>query len=425
MPETNPPENYVQVDSAVQGIDVYAPRPEGAAPQPEVVTFTCPRCGATTAYNAGASALKCSHCGYTEEAGSAAVGRGAQQYEFTVETLEQAAQGWGLERKDVECQNCGAVTSTPPDSLTHTCPFCGSNKVIQRAPTSDALRPRYLIPFKVEPAACRAIAGQWLGSSWMTPAALSRAANLATFTGIYLPFWTFDADLSADWKAEVGHIETERYYENGEWKSRTRTVWRWENGRAHVVIDDLVVEGTTKVSNLLLSKIKDHDLSDLCEYDPKYLAGLQAQAYDVPLEQAWEKGRVEMRERAKQACLGQTSTGQVRNFSMDMDFAEESWRYMLLPVYLAPYLYEGKTYQVLINGQNGSIAGQRPVDWNRVWLAVAALVAPGILLSLLGLLTVVFGGIGVAVGGVGFVLLIIGLVIAIIILVQANKMDDI
>jgi hypothetical protein len=152
---------------------------------------------------------------------------------------------------------------------------------------------------------------------------------------------------------------------------------------------------------------------------------LQAQAYDVTLEKAWEAGRGQMREQTRQACLAQASTSQVRNFSMSLDFADESWRYILAPVYISNYTYGGKTFQAMVNGQTGAIAGQRPVDWNKVWLAIAALLTPGVLFSLIGLITIPLAGIGVGLGAFGFVLLVIGVIVAIIIYTQANQLDDV
>jgi hypothetical protein len=131
-----------------------------------------------------------------------------------------------------------------------------------------------------------------------------------------------------------------------------------------------------------------------------------------------------MRERMRQACIDQASTSRVRNFSMSLDFSEESWRYILLPLYLATYDYDGEKYQVMINGQTGAITGQSPVDWPRVWLVIAALVSPGLIVGLFGLVTLVLGGIGIAIAGFGFVLFVIGLVIAGFILSKAMKLDD-
>ncbi len=78
----------------------------------------------------------------------------------------------------------------------------------------------------------------------------------------------------------------------------------------------------------------------------------------------------------------------------------------------------------MVNGQTGAVAGQRPVDWTKVWLVIAAILSPGVLLSLLGLITSILG-VGVAVGGFGFFLLLVGVVIAIIILRKAMSMDDV
>jgi hypothetical protein len=313
----------------------------------------------------------------------------------------------------------------PVTHLSHSCPFCGSNKVFQKEAPQDNLRPKYLIPFSITQKACSDISITWMGSSWMTPRGLKDKSLLSDFTGIYLPFWTFDSVTNAAWKAEVGHDRTEQYYQDGEWRTRTVTDWKWESGSVNLAIDDLIVAGTGKLSSKLVSQVIQFDLEDLVDYDPKYLAGLQAHLYDIPLEKAWENGRQQMREKTKSACLEKTSTSKVRNFSMDLDFSSESWRYILLPIYLNTYRHAGKSYTLMINGQSGVIAGQRPVDWNRIWLVIAGLLSPGIALGLLGIITLAVAGIGVAIGGIGFVLFIIGLAVSLVILVQANKLDDI
>lgn len=420
-----PPADYVPTHSALPGIEVYKPAPPESDPHKEIVDFNCPQCGAKTAYSAADGGLTCSFCGYFEKPQAKVVGKKAEQFEFTVETMARSVQGWGKDRKEMACQNCGAQTSIPEGSLTYTCAFCGSNKVIQRRAPQDILRPRFLIPFSIQESECQEITRNWLGSSWMTPASLKQINSLSAFTGIYLPYWTFDAQTSADWKAQVGHLKTERYYQDGKWKTRTKIEWRWESGSVSLNIDDLLVQGSSRLSEVLLDKIDDFRIKDLVPYDPNYLAGLQAQAYDIPLERAWEIGRKRMREQTREACMKQASTSMVRNFSMTLDFAEESWRYILLPIYLTTFRYEAKSYQLMINAQTGSIAGSRPVDWAKIWLVIALLLTPGLILGLIGLVTIPFAGIGLAIGGVGFILLIIGVVIGFIIWRQAEALDDV
>jgi len=411
------------------------PAPPDTALQQEIVGFKCPQCGATTAFSAADKGLTCTHCGYYEAPQKAVVGKTAKQLEFTTDALKREAlpefntsddsSFVKTTRKELSCQSCGALTSIPLDSLAHTCPFCGSNNVIQRQEPHDLLQPRFLIPFKILSSDCLEISRNWLGSSWITPTNLHNLANVNSFSGIYLPFWTFHAITRAQWKAEVGHIKRERYFDNGEWRERTVVEWHWESGNVRLNIEDLLVPGTSRLSKLILSGIKNFDLNELAPYEPSYLAGLQAQAYDIPLEQAWDTGRAEMREKTRQTCLSQASNTQVRNFSMNLDFADESWRYVLLPVYLTNFMYDKQSYQVMINGQNGEIAGQRPADWNKVWLVIAVLLAPGLLLGLLGLITIPVGGLGVGIGIFGFILLIIGLVISFILYNKAQSIDDI
>ncbi|HLF91767.1 MAG TPA: hypothetical protein VI451_22705 [Anaerolineales bacterium] len=441
---TFPPPNYLPIPSAVPGIELYAPAPEQEIHLFEV-DFQCPQCGAATGYSVADGGLKCSHCGYYEPPKKERIGKGAQEFEFKVETLEQsAARGWGEARQELECQNCGAHTTLPVGTLTATCPFCASNKVLQRGARQDALRPRFLIPFQRKPEELRPIVQNWLGSSWMTPSALKRKANLQSkvdagqFTPIYLPYWTFDSTAQARWRAEVGYNETERYYDAGskEWRTRTKIRWRWEDGNVSKFFDDLLVQGTGKVSERHLGKIGNFNTGGLVEYAPEYLAGMHAQAYDVQLETAWADARDRMREATRDACNDQIRGDHVRNFTMNLDFSEESWRYVLLPVYVSAFQYndgrgdlkgrEGvNTYQMLINGQTGWISGQRPVDWTKVWLAIAALLTPGVILGLIGVITLLFGGVGVVIGGIGFVLLLIGGAISFFIWRQADEMDDV
>jgi predicted RNA-binding Zn-ribbon protein involved in translation (DUF1610 family) len=167
MNKTFPPPGFLLTESAVAGIEVYMPAPAKVEAERATVDFKCPQCGATTAYNVADGGLTCTHCGYYEPPQKAVVGKQAAEMEFTPQALAQAALGWGEERKELECQSCGARTSIPAEALAHTCVFCGSNKVIQRQAAQD-IQAALLIPFRVETEKCQAVTHQWLGSSWMT-----------------------------------------------------------------------------------------------------------------------------------------------------------------------------------------------------------------------------------------------------------------
>jgi len=418
-----PPEGFVPVPSQVTGIELYAPAPE-EEPE-ETRTFKCRHCGGTIAYSATQRQLTCPYCGQMQKVIAEEVGRAAAEFEFTLETMERALYGWGEKRRELVCESCGAVVAVTPDALTSSCVFCGSNRVLARDVAGDVLRPTALVPFVVDKEHCRVQVAGWLGRGWMHPPELRNVRALRELTGVYLPYWTFDAHIRADWKAEVGTPKTRRYYSDGKWKTRTVIEWHWRSGRVRLPINDHMVAGTAHVSRVILRKVVPFNLDGLVEYDPGYLAGWQAKAYDVQLQEAWQIAKEEMRARAKRACYSDTGSSHVRNFRMTADFADERWRYVLLPVYLASYPFEDRTFQVMVNGQTGNVAGQKPVAWVRVWLAIAAMLSPGACLGLLGLLTIPLGGIGVFGLVLGFILLVAGLIGAIIVFRKAQASEEV
>ncbi|MBM4460424.1 MAG: hypothetical protein FJ011_22130 [Chloroflexi bacterium] len=417
MSQTFPPPDYIAVESAVSGIEIFKPAPP-TAPHREVVTFKCPGCGANTAYSITERGLVCTYCGYHQAPRHGPVGEEAAGFEFTVDVVARASHGWGVARKELVCQNCGAHTTLPAQSLSHTCPFCASNRVVQRQAPQDELRPRFLLPFQVEAEAVRGIARGWLGSSWMMPAGLHQAASRADFIAIYLPGWSFDLRCAGAWQAEVGY------------KNRDKIKWRWQTGAVRQSFSNHLVSGTARIPPRLLASIWDFRLAGLAPYEPDYLAGFQAQAYDTPLESAWKTAHREIRERTVQAARAQAleadKAQKLRNFTLNVDFADEEWRYLLLPFYLAAYEHGGKTYQVVINGQSGGIAGQRPADWLKVGAVVALLLAAGPLLylfSILGLSQVTDAASAVACLAV--LLSMAGIAAALAILAAAARLDDV
>lgn len=422
----SPPEGFIQVESHVPGVIVYAPQPK-TAQQDQVIHYACPNCGANIAYDVAAGGVACEYCGYVATVAAERVGKSAEDFEFTLETLSQSKRGWGTRRQVLHCDSCGGELSLATGALTTTCPFCASNQVNVITSHEDTLRPRFLIPFKITPDETIPLGAAWLGKGWYHPNALAANAIIRRFVGVYVPFWTFNARVDSSWRAQVGYQHTERHYNASQkrWETRTRTVWRWENGRVQLNIDDLLVPGSAPhhLSLPILQGLYPFRMNDLVAYTPDFLAGWQAQAYETTLTEAWEIGKKTIREEAKKACYQKISSSQVRNFSMSADFSDESWRYILLPVYLAAYKYEGKVYQVMINGQTGSIAGNKPVAWWKVWSAIAASLAPGAFLTLIGLPLTLLGGLGVIAITLGIILFVIGMIISFILFNHARKSE--
>ncbi|MDJ0756295.1 MAG: hypothetical protein QNJ45_22380 [Ardenticatenaceae bacterium] len=425
--EPFPPPGFVPAESTVDGIDIWIPAPEGHDEKQKVVEFKCPRCAGESAFSAESGVLECRYCGYQERPEVEVVGRSAEEQEFRVATLDAVKSGWGVERTEVVCQSCGTHETVPAGELTHTCPFCGSNRVVEAEIPTAVLRPSALIPIEVDQAHLETILNEWFTDHWLLPNQLKNVVAAVNMQQVFIPFWTFDAQSYATWKAQVGHTRTVGSGKN----RRTKTVWRWESGRVSRFFDDYLVSGSKRLNEKLLDKIDSFNLQGLVPYDPSFLAGSAAQAYEIELEQAWSIGRTHFREAVRKDCRRQASSPRIRNFSMNLDFSDESWRYILLPVLMASYRFNNKIYRIIINGQTGSIFGQRPIDWGKIrstglMAMVPSLIAVAILLVglAIGNQEVVSISINLAVGFLIVGLIAIGIVIAMGIYLQKDWWSD-
>ncbi len=69
-----------------------------------------------------------------------------------------------------------------------------------------------------------------------------------------------------------------------------------------------------------------------------------------------------------------------RNLQVRADYRGQTFKHILVPVWLVSYTLGAKAFQVLVNGYTGSTAGDRPISWMKVFFYV---VLPAILLLML------------------------------------------
>lgn len=410
---------FEQVPSRLDGVMVFAPIPEKDELQTQ--SYSCPQCGGHLQFDVNVAGMACIYCGYTAAVKTETVGKEAESFEFTIENVKASEEEWQTGRQLLHCDNCGAELSYPEGSVAASCPYCGSNKVNLSFPKTKSLRPQVLLPFNVKPDDLKANISDWLGKGWMHPKELKTLAQPDKLSPIYLPYWTFSAAIEADWKAEVGHYETERYYDSSSksYKTRQVLVWRWESGQVSHHFQDMTVNGVNpkRINHAMLTAIEPYSLDALVLFSPDYLVGMNVQAYETPLNDAWETARQNMRASSQDLCKSDTGSSHVRNMSIDMSYDDEKWRYVLLPVYMTGYSFMSNYYNIMLNGQTGKLAGQKPVDWKKV-RAITWLIAliPLILFIILLLAKVSFAMF------MGF-LAVIGIIVSITLYNQAKRAE--
>jgi endogenous inhibitor of DNA gyrase (YacG/DUF329 family) len=333
-------------------------------------------------YDPATGGLKCPQCGHTQTV-AAAQAAVVERDLSTALSDAGKAHGYGREMKAVKCSACGATTQVDPAVASTMCPFCGSPQVLEQKPDPNIIQPEAVVPFQLTSDQAYQHYKKWLGKGFFRPRDVIQRSGAAQIQGVYLPFWTFDAHAESQWNAESGnyYYETERYTttENGRRVTKTRQVrkvrWYPSSGRRADDYDDVLISGTTSGDQAMLKKVYPFDTTRLTPYKPEYLSGWAAEAYRIPLAEAWSQGQNSIRDQERGKCAKEVPGDTHRNLRVRTQLSETTFKHVLLPVFLANYRYNTRLYHFMVNGQTGEVQGQAPVDWVKVAIVVAIVLA--------------------------------------------------
>jgi hypothetical protein len=291
-------------------------------------------------------------------------------------SIPDEARGWQASKTSVRCQSCRAISVMDPEKIAQRCDFCGSAQLVPYSEVKEAFRPESLLALKISEVQAREIIRRWYGQLWLAPNKLRSAALTDTAKGIYLPYWTFDANSHASWTADSG-----RYYTVMIKGKPVRQVrWSPAAGELSHVFDDHLVPASQGVASPWLRSIEPFPTQELIPYDSGYLAGWVVERYQIDLVQAASLSRQQMESALRDMCGRQVPGDTYRNLQVHSTFTSQKFKHILVPVWLLTYRYGATSYQVVVNGVTGSIAGGRPWSW--VKIALLALLAAIVLLVL-------------------------------------------
>lgn len=344
--------------------------------------FSCPACGAEAVWNPTKKALVCAYCGAVSPANLELTETGEERIVehdlvIALRGIPDSARGWQAEKTQVRCQSCQAISVFDPNRVGQRCDFCGSSALVPYEEVKEAFRPESLLEFKISESEVRETIRQWYGSRWFAPNALKTRAMTDTLHGVYIPYWTFDAQVHAEWTAESGYhyYETESYTDsNGKRATRQVQKTRWvpSQGALDHFFDDELVAASRGVQADLLERVEPFPTKELKPYNPGFLSGWVVERYQIDLVQAAQRARAQMDSTLRSLCASQVPGDTHRNLSVDANYAGQTFKHILAPIWLLTYLFHGKPFQVVINGYTGTIAGHYPKSWWKISLAVLA-----------------------------------------------------
>lgn len=318
------------------------------------------------------------------------------------------------------CEHCGWHFSAQLTRSAEACPHCRVGKLTEVESGKQVPVERFL-PYSVSSEEFRTRVAEFSRSIPFSPADLTPDLLFRRAEHIFFPRYLVDAGVRAEWQAEMGYnyevVSHQEILEGGRWKtverketrkrmeSRVgRLVRHYENVPAPALEDDVALRG----------KLGDYSTQNSESIEDKTIdpwIRLPERTFD----DAWSDAVGLFQRRAADECRQAAEADHVGSFSWQAEFNEKNWTLLLLPIITSYYRDDtGQVCRVLLNGQTGTIFGDRRASELRarklavtLGIIAAALLAGSVvtglmtvLVPLLGFLAMIlfFGGAACGVG---------------------------
>lgn len=358
--------------------------------------YKCPCCGGAIVFDSNIQKMKCPYCdtefemetlkGYDSELQNDKADD--MQWESNAGTEWQEGETDSL--RTYICKSCGGEIVGDENTAATECPFCG-NPVVMSGQFSGALKPDIVIPFKLDKKAAKAGLTKHLSGKRLLPKIFKDQNHIDEVKGLYVPFWLFDTDVSAQVRYRATKVRSWSDSNYNYTETQHYSVHRGGNiGFANVPVD-----GSTKMADDLMESIEPYDISDAVDFQTAYLSGYLADKYDVNADQSVQRANERVKKSTEEA-FAQT----VKNYTTvvaensNIRLSGGKVKYALYPVWILNTTWKDEKFTFAMNGQTGKFVGNLPVDkvaavkWALGLTAVFSVVSYGIiwLLHFMGLL---------------------------------------
>ncbi len=398
------------------------------------ISFKCPNCDGELAFDPSTRKYKCAYCAslfsreeldsmLREAASQGAGGSGSPGASPGAQGGADSSQrggGAGASQGDADFRQKGGEPGAPdggssdgsapnggaPESgalLQFTCPSCGAsiladettaathcyychNPIVLEGRLEGEYLPDSIIPFRVTREEAERRFLEEVGKKKFVPRGFFSRGQIENMSGVYFPYWVCDAKIEGRVEARAKKINV--------WQSGgveyTKTTNYFIRREGDVTLDSMAESALQKANADLQRGLLPYDFEEAEPFYIGYLSGFQAERRDVEREQVQGIVREKMRSCAKTLLMDSISGyDSVQESGESFNTKSEKWSYALLPAWtITSRGRDGKIYHYSMNGQNGSVCGDLPLDRAKLLLCSAAggIAAAALLLAIAALL---------------------------------------
>ena len=322
----------------------------------QTVNYQCPSCTGPLHYNSATGKLSCDYCGSefaVDEIEALYAKKAAEAERNAAKEAQQPPQeeawdtaGAGTQWDESEaaklrtyvCTSCGAELICDETTAATACVYCGNPTVIP-GKLSGALRPDYVLPFRLEKKDAIAALEKYYRKKRFLPKSFRTHNQIEKLQGVYVPFWLFAGE--SEGSVQLDATRTHSYSTNDEEVTITEHYQLDRAGRCR--FERIPVDGSTKMPDAHMDAIEPFDFSGLEPFTLAYLPGYLADQYDVSVEQSASRADTRCTASCESAlrstvtgyttCTPETQTVRIRRGQV---------QYALLPVWMLHTKWKGK-----------------------------------------------------------------------------------
>ena len=318
--------------------------PESETPQvAQARRFVCTNCGGKMAFTPDGTGLSCAYCGRRQSLLDLSSGGAVLEEQDILSTLlTKKGHSRPVATQSLKCNGCGASFVLPPQIISHNCPYCASAYVIEQTETRDLIQPDGVVPFAISQDRAHNIVFDWYRKQ-----GYKVLSSKALPSGVYLPVWTFDLSGEISWNCQ---IETRN------------DVWVAKNGAHAVFENDMPVAASHTLSSSLAEEISQFPLDQLMPYDAGYIADWPAETYQISVSDASLVARWRTLDKVRPP-IEHSIIENYKDLALStMHLTVESYKLVLVPLWISRYRMENEWYTVVVNGQAGNVRGEKPAS---------------------------------------------------------------
>ena len=332
--------------------------------------YRCPCCGAALVFSSDIQQLHCESCGNSfppETMQAVAEAQAWQDQGDQMDWAPQESAGFsGVESgalRAYRCEACGAQIVTDAEVAATSCVYCGSPSILPGV-LEGAYRPDAVLPFQKSKEEAVAALKKHCSGKKLLPRGFLNGGMLEKITGVYIPFWLFQADAEADctYNATRSHTHREGQY------MVTRTEHYLLRRGGSMAFSQVPVNGSQKADDTLMEAIEPFDQQAAQPFNVGYLSGFQAQRHDLDAAACEPRANERIRDSVNAVMAGTVhGYATVSRAQARISLHHGQVRQVLLPVWMLNTRWKDKIYTFAMNGQTGRFIGDLPVDKGRFW----------------------------------------------------------